>query len=64
MTANEMIPAVGHTVLVAFEQLQITGKILDVKTAWGHPRFLVTPSNGTGSQWVEITRVNPIEVRS
>lgn len=58
-TAREMIPALGATVLVRFEQLQILCTVLDVKNAWGKPRLLITPDsrNSTGQQWVELERV-------
>jgi hypothetical protein len=58
-TALEMIPAIGATVLVRFEQLQILCTVLNVKNSWGKPRLLITPDsrNSTGQQWVELERV-------
>ncbi len=57
MTAREMIPAVGATVYVAFEQIAFACTVRDVKTAWGKPRLLVAPLQGTGEQWVELPRI-------
>ena len=57
MTANEMIPAVGQLVRVRFEDLKITCRVLDVKTAWGRPRLQIEPVGGVGQQWIELARV-------
>jgi hypothetical protein len=57
MTANEMIPAVGAHVVVAFEQVQVACTVLDVKTSWGKPRLLIAPLSGDGSQWIELSRL-------
>jgi len=57
MTATEMIPAVGHTVEVAFESITVTCRVIDVKSSWGKPRLKVVPVSGAGSQWVELPRV-------
>jgi hypothetical protein len=35
MTANEMMPAVGATVLIYCDGLQVTCEVVDVKTSWG-----------------------------
>lgn len=57
MTAREMLPAIGQTVEVRFEELSVLCTVLDVKTAYGRPRLLIKPLTGTGSQWVELSRV-------
>ena len=58
MTAKEMIPAVGAVVVVRVEDvLMVNCKVVDVKTAWGRPRLLVTPVAGSGRQWVDLSRV-------
>lgn len=57
MTANQMTAAIGQTVRIRFESLVIDCKILDVKCSWGKPRFLVEPLTGSGSQWVEESRI-------
>lgn len=58
MTATEMIPAVGMTVLVRFEDCQVSCTVADVKHVYGKARVLITPVNGLGSQWVELSRVS------
>lgn len=55
MTATEMIPAVGHTVGLRSGVLIIDCRVLDVKMSWGKPRFLVTPCQGQGEQWVKMS---------
>jgi hypothetical protein len=52
-----MIPAVGQTVQVRFEDLKITAQVVDVKMAWGRPRLLIEPVAGQGQQWIELPRV-------
>lgn len=58
-TAVEMIPAVGVTVNVQFDSLLFHCEILDVKQSWGKYRFLIRPEAGTGTQWVELSRLRP-----
>lgn len=57
MTANEMSPAVGHSVTVRFESIQVECRVIDVKHVYGKPRILIIPVNGTGQQWIELTRL-------
>ena len=57
MTAMEMVPAVGATVHVHFENIHVQCKVLDVKTAWGKVRLLVSPVAGRYHQWVELARL-------
>jgi hypothetical protein len=52
-----MLPAVGQAVLVRCENLQVRCSVIDVKNSYGRPRLLVRPENGTGEQWVELSRV-------
>ena len=63
MTATEMIPAVGATVLVACESLNIACIVADVKMSYGRPRLLVRPITGNGQQWVELQRISLGECR-
>lgn len=58
MTATEMIPAVGVTVLVRFENCRVGCVVSDVKQAYGATRLLITPIDGIGSQWVDMGRVS------
>lgn len=64
MTANEMIPAVGMTVNVRFESLQVLCTITDVKMAYGRARVQIKPLAGDGTQWVELSRVSLTHGRS
>ena len=57
MTATEMLPAVGATVMVACV-------IQDVKMSYGRPRFQVRPIAGAGDQWVELQRISLGECRA
>ena len=61
MTCNEMIPAVGATVMVAFESIHVTCTVRDVKMSYGRPRLKVQPVNGSGEQWVDLARVRPAD---
>ena len=64
MTANEMLPAVGATVMVACEQLSVACVVLDAKMSYGRPRFRVRPMAGAGDQWVELQRLSLGECRA
>lgn len=59
MTAREMVPAIGATVLVSVGvgDIAITCKVVDVKTAWNQVRLLVSPVAGKGEAWVELSRL-------
>lgn len=58
-----MIPAVGATVMVAFESIQVRCIVRDVKHVWGKPRLFIQPEAGDGRQWVELGRVRINNVR-
>ena len=64
MTACEMIPAVGATVLVECGEISVECSIVDVKSAWGKARLLVVPSLGTGRMYVELSRVRLVSAPS
>ena len=57
MTATEMIPAVGQTVMVACESMRVACLVQDVKMSYGRPRLRVRPLSGEGDQWIEMTRL-------
>ncbi len=63
MTCNEMLPAIGATVLIACDSLNVACTVADVKTAWGRPRLLVRPLAGNGEMWVELSRIRMGEAR-
>ena len=56
-TAAKMAVAIGQTVNVRVESFTIQMKVLDVKSAWGNIRLEVEPLNGTGSAWIELSRI-------
>ena len=60
MTARQMLPAIGSTVSVRFEQIQVVCNVVDVKQAYGTVRVQVVPTAGAGSQWVELPRLRPL----
>lgn len=57
MTALQMTPAIGATVLLRCEGLQVRCTIQDVKNSYGRARLLVAPAAGSGAQWVELSRI-------
>jgi hypothetical protein len=57
MTAKEMIPAVGATVGVECGELVVTCQVLDVKMSYGQVRLMVTPADGCGQCWIQISRL-------
>ncbi len=56
-TAKQLSPAIGTTVTVRFESLQIQCLVMDAKNAYGNVRLLIVPVAGQGEQWVDITRL-------
>ena len=56
-TATQMLPAIGQTVRAQFEDLIIEVRVSDVKSSYGRVRLLVSPVAGTGSQWIEVSRL-------
>ena len=57
-TAKQMLPAVGQRVSVKMESLTVTCEVLDCKSSYGRVRLLVAPLAGSGSQYVEMSRVS------
>lgn len=56
-TVNGMKSAIGQTVSVRFEDLNIDCKIIDAKNAYGKTRLLIAPISGAGNQWIETSRI-------
>lgn len=58
LNLNDCVGKIGHLTgeVLAFD-LRITG----VKMAYGRTRFQVTPVSGTGSVWVDSSRVKILE---
>lgn len=61
-TARQLAPAIGSTVTVRFESLQIRCLVLDAKNAYGNVRLQVMPVAGEGEQWVDLSRLIGPEV--
>jgi hypothetical protein len=56
-TVRQLVPALGSTVLVRFEELTIECNVADAKNSWGKVRLLVEPLAGKGQQWIELGRL-------
>ena len=56
-TCLDMLPAVGQSVTVRFEDLRIACTVRNVKNSWRNPRLRVAAVSGAGEQWVELSRV-------
>ena len=59
-TAASMIVLVGTQQLIRFEDVSVFCNILDSKSGWGNLRICVSPVNGTGSQWVDASRISTV----
>ena len=57
-TVNSMSRAIGQVVNIKLESFRVPMKVLDVKSAWGEIRLMVTPVNGLGVAWVTLARVS------
>lgn len=59
MTAKEMTPAIGATVEIStgVGEMTVTARVLDAKTSWNQVRLLVAPLAGTGTAWIELSRL-------
>lgn len=56
-TAASMIVLVGKTALVRFEKVKVLCSVLDSRYQYGRTDLLVEPVGGSGSQWVERSRI-------
>jgi len=56
-TAAYMVPAIGQTIHVRTDNWTIPMNVLDVKSVYGNIRLEVTPINGIGRAWIELSRV-------
>ena len=57
LTAAQQSKLLCQEVGVRCESLLVTCRILDIKQAYGRMRFQVSPVNGSGSMWVEDSRL-------
>jgi hypothetical protein len=58
-TAQDLLPAIGQTVLVSMEKLSIRCTVLNVRQVYGQMQLNVSPADGlsTGEQWVSMSRI-------
>lgn len=57
ITAAEMIPTIGTSVLIWMEGLQVEVTVQNVRSVWGKQQIEVRPVAGAGVKWVDILRV-------
>ena len=57
MTVSQLTGRIGQTVLVTFESVKVQAVITDAKASYGRVRYLIQPTAGEGSQWVEEARI-------
>jgi hypothetical protein len=66
MSASDLIKLVGHktggrdTALLDCDGLSVAVRCLDVKQVFGRVDVLVTPIEGAGKKWVQVTRLTEI----
>lgn len=58
MTASELIKVIGKPATVRIESLSIACVITDCKQVYGSVRYQVQPVAGSGSQWIDASRVS------
>lgn len=59
-TATAMAPLVGQHGLLNVGPLKVMVRVQDVRKQWGRTDLLVTPTAGTGQQWVSLDRVSDL----
>ena len=57
LTLAQQSKLLGQETGVRCESLLVACTIQDIKTAYGRMRFQVSPVNGSGSMWVEDSRL-------
>jgi hypothetical protein len=60
MTAVQMAMAVGQQVYFVNGSFRFLCTVKDIKMAYGQMRLLISPLAGTGEQWVEFSRLQPV----
>lgn len=53
MTASEAARYLNQSATLTIGELSFPVTVTDAKTSYGRTRFLVTPVNGSGEQWVQ-----------
>lgn len=57
MKLSELAGRIGQVGYLRSEAFRVPVRILDGKSSYGEPRYLVTPEGGEGQAWVNATRV-------
>jgi len=57
MSMKEAAEMIGKVVHIRFEDITVRCAISDAKYAYGCTRYQVEPMEGSGSQWVDSSRV-------
>lgn len=55
---SELAERIGQVGYLRSEAFRVPVRILDGKSSYGEPRYLVTPEGGEGQAWVNATRVS------
>ncbi len=61
MNAKQLSANIGKQGLLSVSGLQVLVNVLDARTVFGRIDLQVTPVNGTGSTWVESSRVTSLQ---
>lgn len=57
MKLSELAARIGQVGYLRSEAFRVPVRILDGKSSYGEPRYLVTPEGGEGEAWVNATRI-------
>ena len=56
-TAATLSQSIGQTVNVTLDKsFTVAMRVLNAKVSYGVPRVQVTPCQGTGTAWIDVTR--------
>lgn len=55
---SELAGRIGQVGYLRSEAFRVPVRILDGKSSYGEPRYLVTPEGGEGEAWVNATRIS------
>lgn len=64
MNGTDILKLIGQPATLQQGKLAVQVRISDVKTAYGNIRYLVTPLSGSGSVWVDSSRVQLVQKES
>jgi hypothetical protein len=57
MSLADLARLIGQTVNIRVEQFTVPVTVSDAKVAYGNVRYLVTPVGGSGTVWVDASRI-------